>query len=148
MDYKPCGHILMEIKGLVDERERRGGFQREAVITSLLRQHAKKIRFAFVYGSVARNDQGRDSDIDLMLIGDVSQKEIAPSIKSMQSALGREVNPTIYSMQTFSAKFRNGEAFATEVVNNPKNFVLTDDVAATEREFFNELTGLETQPLA
>ncbi|MEX1026528.1 MAG: NACHT domain-containing protein [Candidatus Paceibacterota bacterium] len=138
-DYKPCIHVLIEIKGLIDERERRGGFQREAVITDLLRPHATKIRFAFVFGSVAKFDQNQESDIDLMVIGDVSQKEITQSIKKMQSVLGREVNPTIYSTQTFSEKFRSGDPFAIDVVNNPKSFVLTEDAAATEMEFFDEL---------
>jgi len=147
-DYKPCFHILMEIKGLVDERERRGGLQREAVITDSLRPHAAKIRFAFVFGSVAKNDQDQDSDIDLMLIGTVSQKEITQSIKKMQSVLGREVNPTIYSMQTFNEKYRNGDPFAVDVVNKPKNFVLTDDAAATEKEFLDELGRMEAYPLA
>ena len=147
-DWKPCIHILMEIKGLVDERERRGGLQREAVITDSLRPLTTRIRFAFVFGSVAKNDQDQDSDIDLMLIGTVSQKEITQSIKKMQSVLGREVNPTIYSIQTFREKYRSGDPFALDVVNNPKAFVLTDDVAATEKEFLDELGRLETQPLA
>lgn len=142
-DQKPCFHILMEIKGLVDERERRGGLQREAVITDSLRPLAARIRFAFVFGSVARNDQDQDSDIDLMLIGTLTQKEITQSIKKMQSALGREINPTIYSMLTIKEKYRNGDSFVVDVVNNPKKFVLTDDVTATEKDFLNELGRVE-----
>ncbi len=147
-DWKPCVHILMEIKGLIDERERRGGLQREAVITDSLRPHQARIQFAFVFGSVAKNAQDQDSDIDLMLIGTVTQKDMTQSIKKMQSVLGREVNPTIYSLQTFYEKFRNEDPFAVDVVNNPKLFVLTDDVAATEKEFLDEFGRLETQPLA
>jgi predicted nucleotidyltransferase len=143
-EQKPCFHVLMEIKGLIEERERRGGLQREAVITDSLRPLAARIRFAFVFGSIARNDQDQDSDIDLMLIGDITQREVTQAIKKMQSALGREVNPTIYSTQTFYEKYRNGEAFVVDVVNKPKKFVLTDDVIAAEREFLNDVGRLET----
>lgn len=146
--FKPCVHVLMAIKGLVDERERRGGLRREAVISDLLRPLAKKIAFAFVYGSVARNDQDNESDIDLMLIGAISQKEITQAIKKMKSILGREVNPTVYSSETFSRKYRDGDPFFAEVVDNPKIFVLTDDASATEKEFLNELGRLEAKQLA
>jgi beta-lactamase superfamily II metal-dependent hydrolase len=78
-----------------------------------------------------------------MLIGTLTQKEITQSIKKMQSALGREVNPTIYSMQTINEKYRNGDSFVVDVVNNPKKFVLTDDVTATEKDFLNELGRVE-----
>jgi transcriptional regulator with XRE-family HTH domain/predicted nucleotidyltransferase len=147
-DWKPCPHILMEIKGLVDERERRGGLQRETVITESLRPLAERIRFAFVFGSVAKHDQHQSSDIDLMLIGNLSQREITQPVKKMQSVLGREVNPSIYSIDTFREKYRNGDPFALDVVNNPKIFVLTDNVTTTEKEFLYELRRLETQPLA
>jgi transcriptional regulator with XRE-family HTH domain/predicted nucleotidyltransferase len=146
-EWKPCNRILMEIKGLVDERERRGGLQRETVITELLRPLAARIRFAFVFGSVPKNDQHQSSDIDLMLIGNISQREITQPIRKMQSVLGREVSPSIYSMDTFREKYRSGDPFALDVVKNPKVFVLTDNVASTEKEFFYELRRLETQSL-
>jgi predicted nucleotidyltransferase len=118
------------------------------VITESLRPLAARIRFAFVFGSVAKLDQHQSSDIDLMLIGNVSQREITQPIKKMQSVLGREVNPSIYSIETFREKYWSGDPFAIDVVNNPKVFVLTDNVATTEKEFLCELRRLETQSLA
>ena len=122
--------------------------RREAVIGDSLVALTNRIQFAFVYGSVARNDQEQESDIDLMLIGSISQREITQAIKKMKSVLGREVNPTVYTMETFSRKHANGDPFFVGVVDNPKVFVLTDDIAATEKEFLDELGRLETQPLA
>ena len=144
----PCSPILTIVKGLCDARERRGGLRRETVISDALRTLAARIQFAFVYGSVARDDQEQESDVDLMLIGSISQKEITQAIRKMKSVLGREVNPTVYSIQTFSRKYHDDDPFFVGVVDNPKMFVLTDNLAKTEKEFLDELGRLETQSLA
>ena len=80
--------------------------------------------------------------------GSISQKEITQAIRKMKSVLGREVNPTVYSMETFRRKYSSGDPFFVGVVDNLKVFVLTNDTAATEKEFLDELGRLETQPLA
>jgi predicted nucleotidyltransferase len=51
---------------------------------------SKKIDWAFVFGSVASGKESSASDIDLMIIGDVSFSEVANTLYSMQEALGRE----------------------------------------------------------
>ncbi|MBL8872719.1 MAG: NACHT domain-containing protein [Planctomycetaceae bacterium] len=146
-DHLPCRRILTEVVGLLSERTRRGGQSREAIICDALRPFAKKIEFAFVYGSVARNDQDQESDLDLMLIGTVSQKEIAPMIRELKAVLGREVNPTIYTMNSFRKRYQAMEPFFVDVVDNKKIFVLSNQVAAVEKEFMDELRRVEAESL-
>ena len=39
--------------------------------------HDKQIKIAFIYGSYARGEESLLSDIDLMIIGDISSKELS-----------------------------------------------------------------------
>ena len=71
---KPCNHMLQSLRSLCDARACSGGMRLEYVLRDMLRPLAKSVRFAFVYGSTAKNLQSLESDIDLMLIGSMAQK--------------------------------------------------------------------------
>jgi uncharacterized protein len=81
---------------------------------------AGAIQFAFVYGSMAKGEQGPDSDIDLMVIGDVGFADLVQSLQSAQRVLGREINPTIYTVADYRAGLAGRAHFLTSVVRRPK----------------------------
>ena len=83
-----------------------------------------RIHCAFVYGSVARGDEEATSDVDLMLIGDVSIADLLPGLKRAERGLGRPVNPTIYSAQELAKKFKQGHHFVRSVVKDPAKVFL------------------------
>ena len=145
---EPSPQSLSAIQSLVSARERLGGLRMESVISEKLRRHHDKISYAFVYGSVARNDQELDSDIDLMLIGTVTLKEISRAIKEIQSTLGRQVNPTVYSIQNFATKRDEGNPFIEDVMRKPKLFIEVENHIPTEEELLNELGTVEAERLA
>src|SRR3990167_4025804 len=49
-----------------------------------------RIKIAFIYGSYARGGEGLLSDIDLMVIGDISSKEVFTIISKPKKELMRE----------------------------------------------------------
>jgi predicted nucleotidyltransferase len=61
------------------------------ILRSALAALAKKIAFAFVYGSMARGDENAVSDVDLMVIGDVSLDEMLMQLATAERDLGRSI---------------------------------------------------------
>lgn len=123
--------VFEELKGLVVKTAGVVDVLRGALATL-----AARIRIALVYGSVARGDENRASDVDLLVVGDVSFAEIVTALGPAQETLRREVNPTVYPPEEFTSKLVAGEHFLGRVVEGEKLFVL-----GSERE----LEGLAPQ---
>ena len=86
---------------------------------------APKIHAAFVFGSVAKQTDTASSDIDLMIVSDTL--EYGDTFLALQDAaarLGRDVNPTIYTRRELSKRVKNGDAFATRVLSQPKVWLI------------------------
>ena len=83
------------------------------------------IEIAFIYGSYARESELRaGSDIDLMVIGTASFGDVVEHTAAVQNALGREVNPTVYTPAEYSQRVRDGHHFLTDVTKQPKLFLI------------------------
>jgi predicted nucleotidyltransferase len=82
---------------------------------------------AFVYGSVAREEETAQSDIDLMVIGDATLDEVLAPLSSVEKAIGRPVNPTVYSIAEFRSKLASGNHFLGSVLKGRKVFLLGDE---------------------
>jgi predicted nucleotidyltransferase len=54
-----------------------------------------RISMALLYGSLARGKAGRDSDIDLLVVGEVSFEDIVGNVARAQDLLRREINPMV-----------------------------------------------------
>ena len=63
------------------------------VLRSALEKVSKQITIAFVYGSVARQLETAESDVDLMIIGSVGLNDVLACLQQAETALGRIVNP-------------------------------------------------------
>jgi predicted nucleotidyltransferase len=97
------------------------------ILRSALAPLAKKIAFAFVYGSMARGDENAGSDVDLMVIGDVSLDELLAQLTSAERDLGRSINPTVFSLKEFKSKMRDGNHFLKSVTRGKKVFIVGDE---------------------
>lgn len=92
----------------------------------------ERIELAFVYGSYATRTELRNtSDIDIMVVGDVSSREAVAALSKVEEALGREVNPTVYTSKEFNEKLSQGNHFLTTVARSEKLPIIGDtDVLA------------------
>lgn len=86
-----------------------------------------RITAAFIYGSVARTRQKRESDVDLVIIGQVNFAEVVKALAGAEEILGREVNPVVYSAEEFRAKISAGHHFLNSVVKKEKIFLIGDE---------------------
>jgi predicted nucleotidyltransferase len=55
-----------------------------------------RIAVAIVFGSVARGGERPDSDLDLLVVGDVGLLDLAPAVAEIEQAVGRRVDLLIY----------------------------------------------------
>lgn len=86
-----------------------------------------KVRLVFLYGSVARGEEAASSDIDIMLVGEVSSREVASTLASMKRTLNREINPAVYRPTELHRRFMERQPFVTNVLKEPKIFVLGNE---------------------
>lgn len=87
----------------------------------------KGIKMAFVFGSFAKKDEDSFSDIDLMLIGKVFEKELIPSIVKLEKKLEREINYHIFSSSDFAKKVKEKNSFIKNILAGPKIFLISDE---------------------
>ena len=104
--------------------ELRGIVQKTAGIPDLLRVAllplSDSIQQAFLYGSTARGTERTESDIDLMVIGDVSFFNVVSAVSPLQETLGREINPTVFMTDEFEKRLAARDPFLSQVMQDER----------------------------
>ncbi len=86
---------------------------------------AAHIKVAFVYGSIAKQQDTARSDIDLLLVSDsLTYGDTILALQDLSAQLGREVNPNIFTPQDFAKRLREGGAFVSRVMAQPKIWLI------------------------
>ena len=97
------------------------------VLRSALMPLSDHIDWAFIFGSVASGKETTGSDIDLMIICDVGFSDVVSALYPAQEALGREINPKIYSKAEWTQMKKNKDAFINDVLAKPGINVIGDE---------------------
>lgn len=102
-----------------------------AVLREALAPLASRIRVAMVFGSMARGAHSAGSDVDLLVVGQPEFAELVQALFPAQQALGREINPVLYTPDEFIARAQQGGAFFRELKERPGVFLKgnKDDLA-------------------
>jgi predicted nucleotidyltransferase len=126
--------VFTELKNLVVKTVGVG-----AALQAALVPLGDRIHVAFIYGSIARSEEHRDSDVDVLVVGDVTFAEVVSSLNEVQKTIGREINPTVYPPEEFRSKLAAGHHFLNTVLSGPMLFLIGDK---------RELARLAKKPLA
>ena len=111
--FSELRNIVLKTVGLADP------------LRDALKPLSSAIRAAFVYGSVAKATDQAASDIDLMIISDsLTYGEVFGALERVTRAVGRKVNPTVFTAAEFSKRARTENAFVTRVLEQPKLWVI------------------------
>lgn len=95
------------------------------VLSAALAPLASQIDLAFVYGSVARQQDTAHSDIDLMIVSvGLAYAEVFGALESACATLGRQVNPTLYTPAELAKRISQDNAFVTRVLQQPKIWLI------------------------
>jgi predicted nucleotidyltransferase len=114
--------IFNELKSIV-----RKTFGVADVIREALSPFSNDIKAAFIFGSIARSSDDRKSDIDVMIIGDITFDDAVSSVMKAQELLKREVNPVVYPVEEFKKRLKEKQGFVMEVMRGEKIFVIGDE---------------------
>jgi predicted nucleotidyltransferase len=110
------------------QAELAGIFRKTAGLADVLREAlaplAKKIQWAFIFGSVAQGTERATSDVDVLVVGNASFAAVVEALSAAGNQLHREVNPVVMTATAFEAKRLNRDRFITRVLREPKIFLL------------------------
>ena len=77
------------------------------------------VECAFIFGSVAKGTENSNSDVDLMLVGNINQDSLTTAISSLEGKIAREINYHIYSSQEIVKKIEEHDGFMTNIFLSP-----------------------------
>jgi predicted nucleotidyltransferase len=112
--------VYTELRGLVLKTVGLADVLRNA-LTPLL----NRIDTAFVYGSMANQQDTAQSDVDVMLISPtLSYADVFGALESASQQLKRNINPTLYTPDEFAQRLNQDQAFITRVMQQPKIWLI------------------------
>jgi len=117
----PSCHFLKELKQLYLKTE---GIAAELKHAS---EQLKGIKYAFIFGSVAGERERRRSDVDLMVIGDVSEEKFAAEMMKVQQTFSREINFILWSESDFNRKLLRKTGFLKNIYERKKVWLFGDE---------------------
>lgn len=116
--------IFAELQGIIEKTAGAVDVLRRALVPALRKA---QIDVAVLYGSVAAGRQTARSDVDLLVVGEITLATLTPMLRAAEARLGREVNASVYPAREFREKIRRGTPFLKRILAGPKLFVVGDD---------------------
>ena len=104
--------MILKTVGLADELRR------------ALDQLGKRIQKAYIYGSFASGTQKFDSDVYLLVVGDVTLKEVVKAVSETGRKLSREINPTVLKPAEYREKLTDPSGFLGRVEDGPVIYLI------------------------
>jgi predicted nucleotidyltransferase len=96
------GHpVVKQLKILINVSE----------LNVILKRFTDKGFEAYLFGSAARGEDTENSDIDLLIIGKISNDDLADITAWITNAMNREVNPVIKTPYEYSTLYKTDKAF-------------------------------------
>jgi DNA-binding transcriptional ArsR family regulator len=113
--YEDLKRVLIKTVGLGDQ------------LRDALQPLRDRVLLSFIFGSVASGSESATSDVDLILVGELSSRQVAKILGPLGRQLGRELNPVIYPREEFRSKARRGNQFVREIMSGPKIWLVGSD---------------------
>jgi len=102
--------LFRELKKIIFKTEGVEGSLKEAV------SRFAGISLAFIYGSYAKDEEKKASDIDLVVVGEFPQNKFTHDIRGLESKLNREINFTSYTREEFEKEEKKDGGFLNLVL--------------------------------
>ena len=98
------------------------------VLRAALAPLAAQIDAAFIYGSMARQQDTAQSDVDVMIVSNtLGYGEVFGALEAATVSLGRTVNPTLYTRADWAKRVHDDNAFVTRVWQQPKIWLIGNE---------------------
>ena len=90
------------------------------VLREALQALLPALQSAWVYGSVAKQTDTAQSDVDVMLVGEGLQlSQVLAALEPAEAKLGRKINPSCYSTAEFERRRAEPDSFVNRVLSQP-----------------------------
>ncbi|WP_231402363.1 nucleotidyltransferase domain-containing protein [Caenimonas aquaedulcis] len=110
--------LVLKTSGLVD------------VLRVALAPLASGISAAFVFGSIAKHEDTKSSDVDLLIVSDaLGYADVFSALENAADIVGRKINPTLYTHADLAKRMKQASAFTTRVMKQPKMWVVGSEDA-------------------
>ncbi|MGH8773118.1 MAG: nucleotidyltransferase domain-containing protein, partial [Burkholderiales bacterium] len=119
--------IFEELKSIVTKT-----FGVADVLIEMLLPYENRLRLALLYGSVAKGTATASSDIDLLLVGDITLSDLVLALAETEQRLGRKISPITYTPTEFSTRLAEKDHFVSAVLKQPKIFLIGDESSLDE----------------
>lgn len=130
----PDSPVANELRGLMRKTAGAAG----AIYESLGALRAS-VRVAAIFGSFAEGTERAGSDVDVLVIGDVTFSEVVDALAPAERNIGREINPAVFSPSEYAEKLRERNQFLASLDARAKVYLIGDD---------HELAGLAREWMA
>jgi len=117
--YHDIRNLVLKTSGLLD------------VIKDAL-SNGKGIKIAFVFGSFARQEEKANSDIDVMVVGNIGLRKLTGLLMDVSGRIGREINPHVLTEKEFVKRKKEKDHFLNQVLESPKIFIIGIENELTE----------------
>ena len=97
------------------------------ILRAALSPSTELIRAAFIFGSIASGKEDKSSDVDLMVIGEISFDEVVSLLSGAEEKLGREINSVVYPVAEFKKKMKEDHHFVKAVLGGEMIFLIGDE---------------------
>lgn len=92
----------------------------EPLLREALQPLLPGLQGAWIYGSVAKQTDTAQSDIDVMLVGkNLSLAKVLELLLPVEAQLGRKINPTCYTPAEFARRRAERDSFVNRVLAQP-----------------------------
>jgi len=85
------------------------------------------IRYALVYGSMAKGTYSGKSDLDLLVVGSIPESSLESLAFRLQKILKREINYILWSERDYRSKAKEGGSFISSLLSSPKIMLVGDE---------------------
>jgi len=110
--FQELRNIIFKTYGVIDK------------IREALEPVKEQIKLAFVYGSFARGEGVSVSDLDLFVVGEIQLDRLVSALSNVEEAIGREINPTLFSATDFRRKWSQKNHFIRSMAKTEKEFIV------------------------
>lgn len=85
------------------------------------------IKIAFIFGSIARQEEKAESDVDLMVIGDLGMRQLTGLLSEASHKISREINPHVFTKKEFLKRKNDQDHFLGQILDSPKLFIMGNE---------------------
>jgi len=105
--YKDLKNIFFKTTGIKGKLEK--------ILTNI-----EGIKSAFIYGSVARGEEQKQSDIDLCIIGSIDENPLIKKLTELEKEVDREINYILIDDKEYKDKLKNKDSFLENINKQDK----------------------------